>query len=732
MAPDNTMQGQSPAPAQEDANKQNTAITNKAESTAEATAQAQAMQHALQHSASRDLHMAAAILAHKGRGNNVFSSYPDPSEALQRTTSAERMASWQEWNAWGNQNVGRAPVQEESNISSPARTEPTDLVTPTTPATIATSATPTTLYEELATPLTQILGHWYYSAFEHGVKPEQTQPPLPHQEAEGAFLYDEVMAGILGLNDHHSWHDPISLTALISAFDTARIWLTVKHRVMGDVIFERITFIDGPFAGQNFLLQGSILARDENNHALYATGYISHESSPYSEFIPREISGDGMFIWNLPQDELICSASFQHMLGYSDDEFPHSFHEFNERLLHPDDNDTQLVQGQVLATNLYGDYYECCMRLKHKAGHYVWTISRGLVLSRDEHMVATQIIGTQTNINLVQSNFDHIKLMMFNDSLTGLHNRTYFQQNALRYDSPEQRPLSIIFVDVTGLKLTNDILGHSFGDYLIIKTCELMRQAIGEEIRDQLRAEPQKIAQLREELTQKQQQQRQNQQQPLQPPAPRSSALKLDAEPSVAAAYILDSTRANAASTASNDSAANAATESTLNSADHLSQVELAQLVQLQIEKSGVEIMRLAGDEFLLLYPQCPSVQAQALAMRLKHLRDQNNAFHEQHTSIEERPVPVCFGVGVATTGDERSPTGQVQSDSLKKIIDRADRRMQADKDQHREHDYRYLQQYFENKKGRPVSMRDDRRFTVLPEKERQIIRSHRISNIIF
>lgn len=67
------------------------------------------------------------------------------------------------------------------------------------------------------------------------------------------------------------------------------------------------------------------------------------------------------------------------------------------------------------------------------------------------------------------------------DPLTGLHNRRCFEENRTRLDTPDNLPLSVIFADINGLKMTNDIFGHSAGDKLIKKSSEILRQVCREE-----------------------------------------------------------------------------------------------------------------------------------------------------------------------------------------------------------------------------------------------------------
>ena len=68
-----------------------------------------------------------------------------------------------------------------------------------------------------------------------------------------------------------------------------------------------------------------------------------------------------------------------------------------------------------------------------------------------------------------------IKYLSYNDSLTGLHNRAFFDEELVRLDAPQYLPLSIIIGDVNGLKLTNDTFGHAAGDSLLKNIARILR-----------------------------------------------------------------------------------------------------------------------------------------------------------------------------------------------------------------------------------------------------------------
>ena len=75
---------------------------------------------------------------------------------------------------------------------------------------------------------------------------------------------------------------------------------------------------------------------------------------------------------------------------------------------------------------------------------------------------------------------EEIKYLSSHDILTGLHNRRYFEDNRVTIDIVNNIPLSVIFADINGLKMTNDIFGHAAGDALIKKSSEILRQSCQE------------------------------------------------------------------------------------------------------------------------------------------------------------------------------------------------------------------------------------------------------------
>lgn len=655
--------------------------------------------------------------------------------------------------------------------------------------------------------------------------------------SKGLFLLDEVSCTIVGLKDHHQWYSIDDVIMHCSSFDIARFAINTTSASLGDIVFERIYLVSGPYKGETFIIQGTVLERDDEGKALWLTGYISHIFSPYSEFLAREMSGDGIFMWEGVDANVVCSASMLDMLGYSEHELPNEFLALIYEIIHPDDNDVLLVMRQFILSEQYGNYFESCLRLKHKKGHYIWTICRGLIQERDLSGIAIKGVGSITDINLVKDSFENIKLMLFTDSLTGLHNRNYFQQNCMRYESHKLQPISVIFVDVSGLKLTNDILGHSYGDYLLTKTCEVIKEAVlnatgipvntedyesshhddvnstlpehffgqnnqcsngdycdvstktfhsnAQALKDQ-----QAIASQQGPHSTKAQQQATKGQavsqdqdvlqgrhgtmqgkaaalepakmqaqdgqhdlpshetdkqslgfellagktelcvanKPLQKRESLDGCEPLDLEnncysvkPELAPILELDLDSDPLLATSNDDIG-----QTDPLTFEDFSKVAIDFVLSDEIYSDYIELMRLAGDEFLLILPQCPESVIERILIEIIKLKDELNYHNQNFVPVVDRPVPLCFGIGSATYGEKG-----FTDTALKQVIERADERMQDCKEQLRKHDYKILKEYFELKKGRPVSMRDERRANVLTEEERSNIRRNRINNMM-
>ena len=104
---------------------------------------------------------------------------------------------------------------------------------------------------------------------------------------------------------------------------------------------------------------------------------------------------EGVFDWNLETGAVVYSARWKEMLGYADDEIePHV--SAWERLLHPDDRPRARELDQSMTRGVRT--YEGEFRLRHKDGHYVHVLSRGLPVRREPDGPVVRIVGTHFDL----------------------------------------------------------------------------------------------------------------------------------------------------------------------------------------------------------------------------------------------------------------------------------------------------------------------------------------------
>jgi diguanylate cyclase (GGDEF)-like protein len=82
----------------------------------------------------------------------------------------------------------------------------------------------------------------------------------------------------------------------------------------------------------------------------------------------------------------------------------------------------------------------------------------------------------------LQESKERFEYKSFHDGLTGLYNRNYFSEQMahLGKDLTRSAPVSIILIDIDGLKIINDTFGHNVGDDLLISAAKIISSCFRE------------------------------------------------------------------------------------------------------------------------------------------------------------------------------------------------------------------------------------------------------------
>ena len=90
-------------------------------------------------------------------------------------------------------------------------------------------------------------------------------------------------------------------------------------------------------------------------------------------------------------------------------------------------------------------------------------------------------IGVIRDITEQHNEVEQLRYLSMHDSLTHIHNRTFFENELKRLESSNLYPIAIIMIDMNNLKKINDCAGHAVGDMLLIRTAEILKNSFREE-----------------------------------------------------------------------------------------------------------------------------------------------------------------------------------------------------------------------------------------------------------
>ncbi|WP_432453181.1 putative bifunctional diguanylate cyclase/phosphodiesterase [Agarivorans sp. QJM3NY_29] len=188
-------------------------------------------------------------------------------------------------------------------------------------------------------------------------------------------------------------------------------------------------------------------------------------------------SGDGIWDWNLLSNTVYYSPQWKSMLGYQDGQIGEKIEEWESRI-HPEDLDKTLNDlRKHLKKNT--KVYEAMHRIKHKDGHYLWVLSRGMVVERTERDLPSRVISTQTNISEVRSAQELVRFQSSHDDITRLSNRRKLIENLdleIERGRRSNQIGALIYLDIDHFKNVNDMLGHAAGDLLLRLIAHRLRE----------------------------------------------------------------------------------------------------------------------------------------------------------------------------------------------------------------------------------------------------------------
>jgi diguanylate cyclase (GGDEF)-like protein/PAS domain S-box-containing protein len=118
-------------------------------------------------------------------------------------------------------------------------------------------------------------------------------------------------------------------------------------------------------------------------------------------------------------------------------------------------------------------------RLRRSDGGYIYVEVLRTNLINDPNVKG--IVLTTRDVSERREFEEQLSHQAFHDSLTGLANRVLFRDrvtHAIERQERDQRPVSVLFMDLDDFKTINDSLGHAAGDVLLSEVGDRIRQIL--------------------------------------------------------------------------------------------------------------------------------------------------------------------------------------------------------------------------------------------------------------
>lgn len=164
----------------------------------------------------------------------------------------------------------------------------------------------------------------------------------------------------------------------------------------------------------------------------------------------------------LPETKFVyVSPVIEQMFKYKAQKYYDNY-KYIFKVSHPDDVHILIkkINGEV-------DYSKPIeSRWIHKDGHYFWMEDYITpTYDSDGNLIAFE--GVCRDISKRKALEEKLNYLTYHDSLTGLKNRTFYDNQIKELSTVKNLPVGVIVYDLDNLKIINDTMGHDKGDEMI-------------------------------------------------------------------------------------------------------------------------------------------------------------------------------------------------------------------------------------------------------------------------
>ena len=187
---------------------------------------------------------------------------------------------------------------------------------------------------------------------------------------------------------------------------------------------------------------------------------------------------EALWILEEKSGELENIGHWQEFLGYENHEIGSDLNQWLS-LVHEEDQERLRIVLQTAFEKNEG-FFEVEYRIKKKDDGYLWIISRGEVLYKDDGKTK-MIFGTHQDISRRKEAEQKLDYVSSFDMLTGLPNRNYLMRKLdeeLERTKRNNAIMAVVSLDLDGFKKINDSMGNAIGDQLLTLVANRLRKHI--------------------------------------------------------------------------------------------------------------------------------------------------------------------------------------------------------------------------------------------------------------
>ena len=210
-----------------------------------------------------------------------------------------------------------------------------------------------------------------------------------------------------------------------------------------------------------------ITERKQMEQALRESEKKYREESNYLENL-LEHSADAIGILNRKGRIVRWNRRAVELTGYS-------FEEIQERHFSEFYAQQEDMESLLASLRINGSVRDWEVTLVNKDGLTIpCSVSVGILYDEKNEVIGSiSIMRDLTEWKKAQQKLEELSI---HDTLTGLYNRNFFEEEMNRLCDGRHNPLGIIVCDLDGLKFINDALGHQAGDQMLINAADILRR----------------------------------------------------------------------------------------------------------------------------------------------------------------------------------------------------------------------------------------------------------------